>query len=102
MTAQRLIHILWPSFIVAGLSEGLFFTLFDPTELSVLGNPVTAGRLAIYSVGFFCFWAVAAFSSSLTCFFQRTAAEINRCPIPDPADRPPGCPKREDPNACCG
>jgi hypothetical protein len=45
---------------------------------------------------------VASCSSALTCFFQRTAAEINRCPIEDPTARPPGCPKRDDPNACCG
>lgn len=102
MSTQRLIHILWPAFIVGGVAEAVFFTLFDPTELTLFGADITASRTAIYSVGFFCFWAVAACSSALTCFFQRTAAEINRCPIPDPTQRPVGCPKRDDPNACCG
>lgn len=101
MTAQRLITILWPSFVVGGLAEGLFFTVFDPTDLSLFGAPVHADRTTIYSLGFFAFWAVAACSSALTLFFQRTSAEINRCPIHDPTQRPPGCPKREDPNACC-
>ncbi|MBI1397890.1 MAG: hypothetical protein GC151_18105 [Betaproteobacteria bacterium] len=99
---QRLIHILWPSFIVGGAAEALFFTLFDPMDLTLFGEPVSVGRTAVYSIGFFCFWGIAACSSALTCFFQRTSAEINRCPIPDPSERPPGCPKREDSNACCG
>lgn len=102
MTGQRLIHIFWPSFIVGGAAETIFFTLFDPTELTFFGEPLMASRTAIYSGGFFCFWAVALCSSALTCFFQRTSAEINRCPIPDPTLRPPGCPKRDDPDACCG
>ncbi len=102
MSTQRLIHILWPAFIVGGVAEAVFFTLFDPTDLTLFGHELTASRTAIYSVGFFAFWAVAACSSALTCFFQRTAAEINRCPIPDPTQRPVGCPKRDDPDACCG
>lgn len=99
MEARKLIYILWPSFIVAGMAEAVFFTVFDPTELSIFGMPVHASRMAIYSLGFFVFWFFAAASSSLTCFFQRTAAEINRCPLPA-TDRPVGCPKRYDGNAC--
>ena len=34
-------------------------------------------------------------------FFQRSAAEINECPL-DPDQRPQGCPKRDDPQAHCG
>ncbi|MFO1319822.1 MAG: hypothetical protein U1F52_09405 [Burkholderiales bacterium] len=102
MLSQRLIHILWPSFIVAGAAEGIFFTLFDPSDLTLFGEPLSVSRTAMYSAGFFAFWAVTACSSALTCFFQRTAADINRCPIPDPTQRPPGCPKRDGPDACCG
>ena len=101
MEARKLIYILWPSFIVAGAAEALFFTVFDPTDLSVFGEPLMASRITIYSVGFFLFWAFAAASSALTCFFQRTSAEINRCPIPRPEERPIGCPKRLDENASC-
>lgn len=97
---QRAIWVLWPSFIVAGVGEAVFFTLFDPTDMHLFDAPIAASRLAVYSIGFFAFWAFAAASSALTCFFQRTAAEINRCPLPAP-ERPVGCPKREDPNACC-
>ena len=63
--------ILWPSFIVAGMAEVAFFTVIDPQELYLLGEPVTMSRLGTYSVGFLLFWAVAAASSAFTCFLQR-------------------------------
>jgi hypothetical protein len=98
---KKAIWILWPSFVVAGIAEVVFFTVFDPIELhmvaTVFGMP---NRLAWYTIGFLLFWAFAAASSAFTCFLQRTAAEINRCPLP-PVERPVGCPKREDPSAAC-
>jgi hypothetical protein len=75
---RRAIWILWPAFIVAGIAEVVFFTVFDPADLHLFGRPVGASRLAAYSVGFLLFWAFAAASSALTCYFQRGAAEINR------------------------
>ena len=101
MNARRLIHILWPAFIVGGAVNVVFFTVFDPLELSLFGRQLSGSRLAVYTVGFFCFWAMAAASSALTCFFQRSAAQINQCPL-EPDERPRGCPKREDPQANCG
>ena len=101
MTRDQLIWILWPSFIAAGVAEVVFFTAFDPQELIVFGEPVAWSRTAVYSIGFFVFWAVTAAASALTCFFQQTSAEINRCPL-DPGDRPMGCPKREESDDGCG
>lgn len=75
---RRFIHILWPSFLVAIVAEGVFFTLVDPAELNVFGEPPAIGRMGVYTVGFFGFWLVTAASSALTCFFQRPAAELNR------------------------
>ncbi len=97
---RKLIPILWPSFIVGGIGEVLFFTVFDPKELYLFGEASSMSRLAVYSVGFFLCWAFAAASSAFTCFLQRGADEVNRCPLPPPA-RPDGCPKRDDPNAAC-
>lgn len=74
---KRLMWILWPSFIVGGIAEGVFFTLIDPQELYLLGEPVRWSATAVYSLGFFLFWAVAAASSAFTCFLQRTAGDIN-------------------------
>jgi hypothetical protein len=74
---KRLIWILWPSFIVGGIAEGVFFTLIDPQELYLFGEPVHWSATAVYSVGFFMFWMVAAASSAFTCFLQRSALEVN-------------------------
>jgi hypothetical protein len=97
---ENLIRILWPSFIVGGIGEVIFFTVFDPQELYLFGEASSLSRLAVYSIGFFMCWAFAAASSAFTCFLHRSADQINRCPLPPP-QRPDGCPKREDPNAVC-
>ena len=86
------IWILWPSFLVGAGATGIFFTVFDPHELHSFLDISSRSRIAAYSIGLFAFWAIAACSSALTCFLQRTAADVNRlsCPLPDDR-RPPGC-----------
>lgn len=75
---KRAIWILWPSFIVAGIAEVVFFTIFDPIELHLVGNLLGVSRIAAYTLGFLLFWIFAAASSAFTCFLQRGASEINR------------------------
>ena len=72
------ILVLWPSFIVGGVGEVVFFTAFDPKELYLFGEPTSLSRLAVYSIGFFLCWAFAAASSALTVFLARTAKEVDR------------------------
>lgn len=74
---SKLIQVLWPSFLVAGIAEIVFFTVVAPQELYLFGQPVHYSPIATYSVGFFGFWLVCAASSLTTLFFQRTSAEIN-------------------------
>jgi hypothetical protein len=95
MKNRTLAWIVWPSFLAAGVAQTLFFTLFDPADMRFFGAPLEWSHTAVYSVGFFLFWTVCAASSALTSLLQRSAAEINRCPL-EPDARPPGCPKRED------
>lgn len=78
MSMRQAIVILWPSFIVGGIGEGLFFTVFDPQELYLFGEPSTLSRMAVYTIGFFLCWGFAAASSAFTCFLQRSSEEINR------------------------
>ena len=85
---KQAINILWPSFLAAGVAEVVLFTFVDPADFE-------ASRIAVYSLGFFGLWLLGALSSALTCFFQRSAAEVNRCPLM-PVERPVGCPKREE------
>lgn len=89
---QRLMWVLWPAFLVGGIGETIFFALFDPAEMRLFGYPLELSRLAIYTFGFFAFWALSAASSALTCFLQRSPFEVNRCPV-KPEDRPAGCQK---------
>jgi hypothetical protein len=74
----RALYVLWPSFLVGGLGEVIFFTVFDPRELYLFGEPTSLSRLAVYSIGFFLCWGFAAASSALTCLLQRGAQEVNR------------------------
>lgn len=75
---QKIFWVLWPSFLVAGIAEGVFFTVVDPQELYLFGEPVHFSKIATYSIGFFGFWAVCAASSLLTWFLQIGAAEVNK------------------------
>lgn len=96
---QRLMWVIWPGFLVAAGAETIFFTFFDPFELSFFGAPLELSRQTIYTLFFFGFWALGAASSALTVFLERSPWETNRCTIA-PVDRPDGCPKRPGESSC--
>ena len=75
---HKIFWVLWPSFLVAGIAEGIFFTVIDPQELYFFGEPVRLSRIATYSIGFFAFWAICAASSLVTWFLLRSSADINK------------------------
>lgn len=79
---QRVIQILWPSFLVAGIADIIFTTLFDPLEIMYRGEALIEHRIAAYTIGFFVFWLLCITSSLLTCYFQCSSNQINRCPPP--------------------
>ena len=68
---QRVIAILWPSFIIAGLATILFFTAFDPVDMMINAGYGEISRLGGYTIGFFLFWIITSSSCALTCYFQR-------------------------------
>jgi hypothetical protein len=93
--AKRLMWILWPGFVMAGVAELIFFSLIDPQDLHLFGQPLEMPRTAIYSVSFFCFWALMSGTSALTCLLQRSPFETNYCQL-SPAQRTmSGCPRRD-------
>lgn len=100
VNAQRLLWIVWPAFVVAGVAEAIFFTLFDPFDLQFLGTTLEISRPGVYTLGFFGFWMLGIASSALTVFLEASPFERSRCPLDGP-DRPAGCTKREEPD-CCG
>lgn len=71
---QRIIAILWPSFLTAGLATVLFFAAFDPRLLLMDTRFSDISRLGAYTIGFFLFWLLTASSCMLTCYFQRPCA----------------------------
>jgi hypothetical protein len=74
---KKWMAILWPSFLMAGVADGVFFSLVNPQELYLLGKEVAYPPLATYSIGFFAFWAICATSSTLTHFLDRHESIIN-------------------------
>ena len=65
---NQVIWVLWPAFIATGIAETVFFTLMDPRQLYLLGQPVEMSAMATYSIGFLLFWLVCVGSSLMTYF----------------------------------
>jgi hypothetical protein len=63
----RVLRVLWPAFVMAGVLEMLVFAAVDPDSLHGPGAYLLAGsRPTVYSVTFFVFWAVIAASAAVT------------------------------------
>ena len=74
--ARWAMHILWPSFVMAGVTEAMVFALVDPMDLSWFGAaPVQLSREAIYTLGFLVFWVLISLASSLTLLLATLPAE---------------------------
>ena len=60
---------MWPSFIVAIIASGVFFSAFDPRDLIPFNLDIDISPVAAYSIGFFLFWLLALLSSFGTLYF---------------------------------
>ena len=67
--SQRAISVLWPSFLVAILATGVFFSAFNPRDLVPFNLDLQISPLAAYSIGFFLFWLLGILSSYGTLYF---------------------------------
>jgi hypothetical protein len=67
--SQQAISVLWPSFIIAIVASGAFFSAFDPRDLIPFNMDIDISPVATYSIGFFLFWLLAFLSSSGTLYF---------------------------------
>jgi len=64
---RRSLQILWPAFLLAGVTETLVFAVVDPADLRWFGGesfdwPLTA----VYSVSFLIFWALISTAGAIT------------------------------------
>ena len=67
--SQQAISVLWPSFIVAIVASGVFFSAFDPRDLIPFNLDIDISPVAAYSIGFLLFWLLAFLSSFGTLYF---------------------------------
>ncbi len=72
---QRVIAILWPSFLTAGIATVLLTTAFDPTEI-LFDHDIS--RLGGYSICFFSFWLFGAVTAAATCYFLKPCQTIKK------------------------
>jgi len=73
---RRALLILWPSFLMAGVLEGLIFVVVDPAALHWFGGArLDWPAIAVYSVTFFILWAVIAASGVLTWLLEQPVAD---------------------------
>lgn len=78
---QRIITILWPSFLTSGIATVLFFTAFDPEHLLIDTRFAEISRTGAYTIGFFLFWLLTTVTGALTCYFQRPCAQKDSATI---------------------
>jgi len=76
---KRIMAILWPAFIMAGVLEMLVFVLVDPASLHGLdGEQLPLSATAVYTLAFFLFWAVIAMAGVMTRLLEGDPEHINR------------------------
>jgi hypothetical protein len=71
LTAKLFMSIAWPAFLAACALQLIIFAVVDPTELVWFGQPLAWSRQAVYTAGFFVFWACSALASSLAVLLFR-------------------------------
>jgi len=76
LRARNLMWVLWPSFLMAGVTSAIVFALVDPLDVVFLGH-LQVSRFTVYTVGFFIFWAMAALSSALTLRIAPRGVELD-------------------------
>lgn len=69
---HKAIAVLWPSFLVAIVATGLFFSTFDPVEIyHSSGSGVELSALGHYTIGFFSFWLLGIVNGVLVLYFLK-------------------------------
>jgi len=70
--------VLWPSFLSAVLAEGLFFSVFDPADLMLVGGHMELEPIAAYTMGFFFFWTVCAIACMISLYLVKTQDRVQQ------------------------
>lgn len=79
MMKQRVLRILWPAFLMAGVLETMVFAVVDPGDLHWFGGPAIGwSSQAIYTVTFLIFWGAVATAAAITALLWLEPEELNR------------------------
>lgn len=63
----RVLTVLWPAFMMAGVLEMLVFALVDPQQLHGWGVDASSWpRGAVYTLAFLTFWVAIAVASAIS------------------------------------
>ncbi len=77
MLQQRLMWIVWPAFLMAGVLEMLVFAMVDPQDIQWFGARLEWSRQAIYTAAFFIFWGITTVSGGLIVLLAMSSPEVN-------------------------
>ncbi len=72
---QRVIAVLWPAFIMAGIATIIFTSAFDPSVIFVEHD---ISRLGFYTITFFVFWIFGISTAAATCYFLKPCEAMNK------------------------
>jgi len=62
----RILTILWPSFLMAAVLDGVVFSAIDPVEAGLAQGMQDLSPLGLYTLGFLLFWSIIACASGMT------------------------------------
>ena len=75
----RVLQILWPAFLAAGVLDALTFAVVDPSELRWFGGPLLDWPpLAVYSVTFLIFWTAISTAGAMTALLSLEPNEVDK------------------------
>ena len=78
MRKQGFWIVMWPAFLMAGVTEMLVFALVSPGELHGPGGALLEWPAqAVYTVAFLAFWAVTGAACAMTLLLCRGREEVN-------------------------
>lgn len=77
-TKTRVMTVLWPAFLMAGVLEMLVFAVVDPNQLHGWGMDTAQWPVAaVYTGAFFLFWGVIAVAAAIAVWLGHVPAASN-------------------------
>lgn len=74
---RNAMHVLWPSFLVAGVLEMLVFSAVQPSDMHGFGGLLTQmSPTGVYTLAFFAFWLIAAAGTALAVVLASSARQV--------------------------